>query len=68
MTRHEKTPGRMPAETRRPERRPAVDQARPSAALGPAEDPFRAVLAVMESAGLIPGLPVQSDGDTPGCR
>jgi len=68
MTGHEKAPGGMPGTSRRPEHRPTGSQATRRAALGPAENPFQAVLAVMESAGLIPGFPAQSDRDRPGRR
>lgn len=64
MTKQKKTPGGMhrtadPGSASIPAHVPTGEQATPSAAIGPAEDPFRAVLAVMESAGLIPGLPAR---------
>lgn len=57
--------GVAPRRTHVPVHVPAGDQAMPSAPPGQAEDPLRAVLAVMESAGLLPGLPAQSDRGAP---
>ena len=57
-------PGRRHAAAHVPE----GSQAPPSAVPGPAEDPLRAVLAVLETGGLLPGLPAQSDQGALGGR
>jgi hypothetical protein len=59
MTGQEKARGGGP-------RYPIGGRAMPSAPPGTAEDPFRAVLAAMQSAGLIPGRPAQPDRGTRG--